>query len=730
MMNQNDKNFTYLNREGIWRGHHWDGLAIADDGSLQLLPLPLGDPAISQTLTGLPAPDGPAGITMDTLGSVYFTDPVKDRVYKIDGCDASQRPLPCLRGSLRCPRGVLWSQSRQALLIVDSGHNRVLVFDPQRDQVLEIWGGAGNAPGEFDNPWAIAADSADSFYIADYGNQRVQKFNVLGDVVSSFWQNVDAAKIISKPAGVAAGEVAGAIRVYILDETAHAVFVVDSSGNPVLDTNGQPLSFGASQLSQPLCIAAIGDSVFVGDNALDQVLCFDAAAGYRFAGAAVGYQGPVAAMAAGAPGTLLVLASPDVAPIVLQLAEGFSAQGIFWTDAIAGPGGKVTWHRLQAVCGDLSADAHLQLFFHTSDSLADAPAAPKLMPAGTNPFTDVKWRPKPADVSDVFVGGAPHAYIWCGAWFSGDGLGTPSVSQIRLEFDHETYLADLPAIYRKPGVCCDFLLRLLSLFETFNQANENGIRNLPALFDPHSAPDNYLAWLAEWLAVDLQEDWNDATTRRAIETAFANYARRGTPAGLRAALKEYAGVDAIIEEPLLNASWWILPSPAASCSPLDPCAPVTWQGGENSVLGYTTMAAPAEAQGAVVGTTAVLDQSQLITDSDYGVPLFEDVAFQFSVLVYRGQVNCPATLALVQSVIDQEKPAHTTSQLCILEPAMRVGFQARIGIDTIVGGEPAAMRLGDALFDAAGLGAATVLGGQPPGRVGSSSRLGVTTVVG
>jgi hypothetical protein len=138
------------------------------------------------------------------------------------------------------------------------------------------------------------------------------------------------------------------------------------------------------------------------------------------------------------------------------------------------------------------------------------------------------------------------------------------------------------------------------------------------------------------------------------------------------------------------------------------------------------MAAPAEAQGAVVGTTAVLDQSHLITDSDFGVPLFEDVAFQFSVLVYRGQVNCPATLAQVQSVIEQEKPAHTTSQLCILEPEMRVGFQARVGIDTIVAGEPPAMRLGDT----PGLGVATVLGGQAAGRVGSRSRLGQTTVVG
>jgi hypothetical protein len=138
------------------------------------------------------------------------------------------------------------------------------------------------------------------------------------------------------------------------------------------------------------------------------------------------------------------------------------------------------------------------------------------------------------------------------------------------------------------------------------------------------------------------------------------------------------------------------------------------------------MAAPAQAQGAVVGTTAVLDQSHLIEDTDYGIPLFEDVAFQFTVLVYRAQVNCPATLALVQSVIEQEKPAHTTCQLNILEPGLRIGFQARVGIDTIVAGPPPNMRLGET----PGLGVDTALGGQPAGRIGSQSRLGQTALVG
>jgi hypothetical protein len=37
-------------------------------------------------------------------------------------------------------------------------------------------------------------------------------------------------------------------------------------------------------------------------------------------------------------------------------------------------------------------------------------------------------------------------------------------------------------------------------------------------------------------------------------------------------------------------------------------------------------------------------------------------------------------------VIEAEKPAHTTYHLCLLEAAMRVGAQARLGIDAIVAG--------------------------------------------
>jgi hypothetical protein len=128
----------------------------------------------------------------------------------------------------------------------------------------------------------------------------------------------------------------------------------------------------------------------------------------------------------------------------------------------------------------------------------------------------------------------------------------------------------------------------------------------------------------------------------------------------------------------------------------------------------------------VVGTSAILDQSHLITNEEFGAPLFEDVAHQFSVEVYSGELKCAETLTKVRTVIEREKPAHTTYHLCIIDPRMRVGFQARVGIDAVVAGPPTVIKLGEGMP----LGGDAALSGQPAGRLGAQSLVGVTTRVG
>jgi hypothetical protein len=228
------------------------------------------------------------------------------------------------------------------------------------------------------------------------------------------------------------------------------------------------------------------------------------------------------------------------------------------------------------------------------------------------------------------------------------------------------------------------------------------------------------------LAVELDEDWDEEKQRRTIVQAFDLYGRRGTAEGLREALRVFGGVNAIIEEPIMNAAWWSLPAASSACGCHGESKEPGWQATENSILGVTTMLLPASAQGAVLGSSATLDQSHLITNEEFGAPLFSDLAHQFSIQIYRTQLRCPETLHRLQAIIDREKPAHTAYHLCVIEPRMRVGFQARVGKDAVVGGPASEVILHEGMV----LDQRNSLGAEPTGRLGEQSRVGLSTRVG
>jgi phage tail-like protein len=236
---------------------------------------------------------------------------------------------------------------------------------------------------------------------------------------------------------------------------------------------------------------------------------------------------------------------------------------------------------------------------------------------------------------------------------------------------------------------------------------EGHLEELPRLFDPLAAPPEWLDWLAGWLAFDLDETWSEDKRRQALKQAFALQGLRGTVEGLRAMILLYTGAKARIIEPARSAHLWSL--------------------GETSTLGFTTMLVPAQAQGAVLATTADLNSSHLLAAEDYGAPLFTDLTHHFCVQVYAADLPGEAALQRLERVVEREKPAHTTCCVQVIEAEMRVGAQARLGIDAIV--PPAAPA---AVFDPGiALGVESVLPDDPrPNVLGSKSYLGKNAVLG
>jgi len=100
------------------------------------------------------------------------------------------------------------------------------------------------------------------------------------------------------------------------------------------------------------------------------------------------------------------------------------------------------------------------------------------------------------------------------------------------------------------------------------------------------------------------------------------------------------------------------------------------------------------------------------------------------VRVYAAELSGTDGLERVRGVIDREKPAHTTYHLCPIEARARVGAQARLGIDSIVGGPP----LPTALGSDARLGERMALGGARDdthggARLGMGARVGMQATV-
>ena len=350
----------------------------------------------------------------------------------------------------------------------------------------------------------------------------------------------------------------------------------------------------------------------------------------------------------------------------------YAARGTFCAGPFKSPAANVPWFRLLVESEPLPASTHLQIFTFAGDT------APVYDLTASNPFSGPGWLASPRDGLDVLILNPNATQLWIGGILRNEASGTPGLRQMRLQYGRDTYAKFLPMLYRGNGPQSEFLERFLSLHQSVLGGVEHEIADLPRLFDPLAAPDSgfpsWLGWLAGWLTFVMDENWAEPQTRDYLAGAFHLFQRRGTIEGLRRYLQMYAGVNAHIQEPGLHTSMWSL--------------------GTISELGFTTMLAPGPAQGAVVGTSATLNQSNLTEDFDLGAALFDDVAHRFCIQVYCAELNRPGAMAALQAVIAREKPAHTECHICGIEPRMRIGVQSRVGIDSIVGDAPPPAEIG------------------------------------
>jgi phage tail-like protein len=655
-----------------WPGVDLDGLVASPAGDLTLRTAPgVAPPSVRPAGAVVPS-----GLAADRSCGLYVADTSGNRVLRV-ALDCHDRLLfpgchPSAPGTFDVPAGLAIGPFGW-LYVADGGSGRILVLTTPELGIRDAWS------GRLARPAGVAGDGDLGVVVLDAGASRVRRFGPDGHLDAGF----DAALAAQGPPDPRAIAVDEAGTVYVADAARAAVFRFDRAGRPL----GPPLAVGL----QGCALAVAAGILYLADAATGQVILVSLPDGRRV-GAVAGFSGPVAALAVTPGGTVFIKPDAGAEWITARPGTAFGSSGSLQPMAPLDAGEGSAWLRVK-VSATTDEAGQVTLETCTSDQASGPPT----------------WTAAAATATLL----PPGRYLWIRVTVvTRDPASSPVVRQVEAETAGDSYLDHLPAVYGREPALADFLIRLLELARFELGGLEAVVAALPGRFDPATAPADWLDWLAGWQAFEVPPDLARGRRPDSMRALLARlpelYGRRGTPAGLADAVEIYTGARPLLLEDFRARGVWVLD--------------------QASALGFDTVLPPAAPDGLVVGE-AVVGESRPEPASAWAQDLFTDTAHRFTVVLPAAMARDDATRRQLRRVLDGEKPAHTSYHLCLPGPSLRVGIQARVGINTIIAGTGPGL----VLDEHASLDIDARLADDPPGSsgsVGQRARVGVDTRLG
>ncbi|HET7925480.1 MAG TPA: hypothetical protein VFL30_11315, partial [Rhodanobacteraceae bacterium] len=372
------------------------------------------------------------------------------------------------------------------------------------------------------------------------------------------------------------------------------------------------------------------------------------------------------------------------------------------------------------------------------------------------------WRgeddPAACASTDFMLRSPPGRYLWIRLRFASAPGGSPRLDCAMLDFPRVSLRRYLPAIFGVDPIAAEFTDRWLAIFDRSLRDVESEIDEQGALFDPLAAPTapdvaadrDFLAFLASWVGITLTRAIPLERRRRFVQFAPRLYAWRGTVRGLRDTLYLFLGLDRwagfqaqdrdcvpCVERGSSRYRWrpprlilehfqlrrWL----ALDHARLSDAAKL-WGArivNRSRLESRTAILAGGSSDGAQVGVT------QLKTSQDPYRDPFHVYAHRLSVFVPAACARQPALAQAFRQLVDSERPAHVQANVIFVEPRFRVGVQAMLGLDAVIGVRPA-----PTVLDTMQLGRGTVLAAagdygakpRPPAHVGAV-RIGMNSLL-
>lgn len=755
-----------LNQRTGWRAADLDSAVIdANTGQLRLQTRP----EIERPLVDAQGDFGglvlPVSLAQDREGHLYILDAQTLRIKRYDPCTQIFDVLPWLGGMGSEPRQFLDPHriaisGRNDLYVVDTGNRRIQVFALKGLPLRAVWGplqvlsGADGfsvrpivlqAPeryeksnekedenyGEEDEdygedevtldyppgtwwPWSIALTTQNRAYVSDYANGLIHVFDAIGQWRSAF-DGADPAQkqsALKKPTHITVDKQG---LLYIIQEGQTYVTVLDADGKfqkRVEYSDDILVDFS------PLSVAVDEEgTIYLCDGTTRRLY-------YYCRGIDGTYASPATCSSFYCVGTALIFdaqGNPLLADAeqqkILQLKTTliYTNVGTYYSEALDSELYRCQWHRI-LLSATIPSGTSVTVDTFSAEVLKSREEIVQITKdAATRWVTGQTNGTVGSNDWDCLVRSEPGRYLWLRLTLRSDGVETPTLSKAQIYFPRATSLQYLPATYSEDPDSRDFMERFLSIFDTLRDKIARQVTDIASYFDPGAVPigqtsqQDFLQWLASWLGLTLDRHWPEEKRRELLRNAYRLYELRGTPEGLRMHIRLYMDIDPLIIEHFKLRRWLFLDTARL--------------GSTGALWGDAVMDRLQLDKHAQIGSFQLIDSGDPQHD-----PFYRD-AHQFTVVVPLRKASDATQQQTLQRIINMAKPAHTQHNLRLIEPRFRIGTQAMLGIDTVIGRYPAQVVTGQGQ-----LGYGTVLGPStedeaPTMRLGTRSRIGSTSLI-
>lgn len=346
-------------------------------------------------------------------------------------------------------------------------------------------------------------------------------------------------------------------------------------------------------------------------------------------------------------------------------------EGTYISKPVDSQTSRTRWHRL-LLEGEFGSGTQVDFMYYVSNDRLPDDKIKNLSPESWHNCVSKTSAVQGTEKRDaLFLDDVRGKYLWFKLILSGSELLSPVIRSITIFFPRTSYLDYLPAIYREDPVSKGLLERFFAVFESIFFEIDFTIENIGRFFETSGAPPEFLSWLGSWLAMSMDTDWPEDKKRLFIRKAVSLYNKRGTREGMEESIELFTGKKPFIVESFQASKAFKGTTSRQCCEKKTTISPVKEK-----------IFFPPEG-----ATVKICPENNIAGEEGGEVPLINTLynteRFGFSVLLTDPDMDT-ITQSRIRRIIEEQKPAHTSYELKVLEPRFFLDMHTYLEINTVV----------------------------------------------